>query len=63
MDPLADKYPGWSPYNYCINNPMGVVDSDGMEFYVKGDYEKDLRELLGNTVYALLWFFNQGTIN
>ncbi|MBI2416896.1 MAG: hypothetical protein HYV28_03170, partial [Ignavibacteriales bacterium] len=29
VDPLADKYPGLSPYNYCINNPVNSVDPDG----------------------------------
>jgi RHS repeat-associated protein len=31
VDPLADKYPGWSSYNYTLNNPMNMVDPDGME--------------------------------
>ncbi len=29
VDPLASKYPGWSPYNYSFNNPLKYVDSDG----------------------------------
>ncbi len=29
VDPMADKYPGWSPYNYCANNPIILVDPDG----------------------------------
>ncbi len=29
VDPVADKYPGWSPYNYVLNNPLGLVDPDG----------------------------------
>jgi hypothetical protein len=29
VDPLAYKYPGWSPYNYCLNNPIKLVDPDG----------------------------------
>ncbi len=35
VDPMADKYPGVSPYVYCANNPVRLVDPDGMEI---GDY-------------------------
>jgi RHS repeat-associated protein len=31
-DPLADKYPGFSPFNYCVNNPLRLVDPTGMSF-------------------------------
>jgi RHS repeat-associated protein len=37
VDPLADKYPGWSPYNYCLNNPLVLVDPEGMDSYVYYD--------------------------
>ena len=29
IDPLAEKYPGVSPYAYCKENPVNRVDSDG----------------------------------
>lgn len=29
VDPMADKYPGLSPYNYCANNPVMLRDPDG----------------------------------
>jgi RHS repeat-associated protein len=29
VDPLADKYPGLTPYHYAANNPLKYVDPDG----------------------------------
>ncbi len=29
VDPLAEKYPNYSPYVYCANNPINAIDPDG----------------------------------
>ena len=29
VDPMADKYPSLTPYNYCAWNPVKLVDPDG----------------------------------
>ena len=31
IDPLAEKYPGVSPYAFCLNNPVLFIDPNGME--------------------------------
>ena len=31
VDPMSDKYPSLSPYNYCAWNSMNNVDPDGMK--------------------------------
>ena len=36
VDPLADKYPGISPYAYCAWNPIKYVDPDGRKIVVQG---------------------------
>ena len=35
VDPMSDKYPSLSPYVYCANNPIKLVDPNGEEI---GDY-------------------------
>ena len=40
MDPLAEKYPAWSPYNYVMNNPLRMVDPDGKEICLVYDKDK-----------------------
>ena len=31
VDPIFDKYPGWSPYAYVYDNPVNFFDPDGKE--------------------------------
>ncbi len=38
VDPLAEKYYSISPYVYCNNNPINIIDLDGRDWYkVKND--------------------------
>jgi RHS repeat-associated protein len=45
VDPMSDKYPTMSPYNYCANNPVMIKDPNGMDLDV---------ELLSNGVYRVV---------
>ncbi|WP_433831152.1 SpvB/TcaC N-terminal domain-containing protein [Flavobacterium anhuiense] len=44
-DPLMEKYPNYSAYNVCFNNPLVFIDSDGL------DPTPFFKSLLGNTGY------------
>ena len=41
VDPMSDKYPNLSPYNYCALNPIRVVDPNGREISASNDWYKD----------------------
>ena len=31
VDPLAEIFPNWNPYNYTMQNPINLTDPDGMQ--------------------------------
>ena len=37
VDPMAAKYPSLSPYVYCANNPIKLVDPNGEEMEIVAD--------------------------
>jgi len=47
-DPLFEKYPTFSPYAYCANNPVKFIDPTGMEIVIVGDefYQTKVKEYL-----------------
>lgn len=37
VDPLAEKFPNWNPYNYVMQNPINLIDPTGMSPEGGGD--------------------------
>ncbi|QOJ28869.1 MAG: RHS repeat-associated core domain-containing protein [Ignavibacteriales bacterium] len=69
VDPLADKYPGWSPYNYVMGNPLNSFDPDGKEVRLNNrkDAERLAKEintvLGGEHVFVVEIIINDGDNN
>jgi RHS repeat-associated protein len=44
VDPMADAYHAYTPYGYVRNNPMRLIDPNGMS-----DFDANGRDMFGNT--------------
>ena len=47
-DPMADKYPSLTPYNYCANNPVKLIDPNGEDIWINGEASDKAVEQLQN---------------
>ena len=63
-DPLAEKYYSTSPYAFCANNPVNVVDPDGRRVRVRGSQEFDMiRRTLPKEAHKFIQTSSDGYIN
>ncbi len=54
VDPMSDKYPSLSPYVYCANNPIKLVDPNGEDWEVnESGYVRQVGDKDNNTLYAV----------
>ena len=54
MDPMASKYPSLSPYTYCADNPVKLVDPNGEEVWLIGEkWELAFNQLKSSTNLTL----------
>jgi len=57
VDPLFEKYVGMSPYNYCMLNPVVMVDPDGRAVYGRENEDGTLSyAILDNTMAQNIGF-------
>lgn len=63
VDPLAEKSRRWSPYNYCLNNPLIMVDLDGLKPVWNGKYGDDSKYIDDETNEEVSWSQVQNYMN
>jgi hypothetical protein len=62
VDPAASKYPGWSPYNYTLNNPLIFIDPHGDTIEVTGSRQASFISLVSQASGILMQQTNEGTL-
>ena len=59
VDPLTDKYPNLSPYNFVSNKPIIAVDIDGRDYIIKITPNKNGK---GGTIKIISTVYLQGDV-
>ena len=60
VDPMAHKYPSFSPYVYCANNPIKLVDPNGEEIVIVGNDASEALKQLNSSTNLTLEFGSDG---
>ena len=62
VDPLWINHPDKTPYNYCLNNPVKLVDPDGRVVWVVPIIAKGVGELfVGYAAYKIYDYFHSSS--
>ena len=54
VDPLMEKYPSLSAYNYCAGNPVKFVDSNGCEIKISGVLKEEALQQIQENVKGII---------
>lgn len=63
VDPMSDKYPGVSPYTYCANNPVRLVDPDGRTVVTSEEGLEIIRKTVSSTEAQYIRLTEDGRID
>ena len=59
VDPMASKYPSLSPYTYCADNPVKLVDPNGEEVEKPDDPPKKNNSSNQQSSYSMVSYYTQ----
>ena len=54
VDPMSDKYPSLSPYTYCANNPIKLVDPNGEDIEITTETDSKGNQIINIHFTAIL---------
>jgi RHS repeat-associated protein len=63
VDPIADQYPWYTPYQFGGNTPIQAIDLDGMEEYVVTNYLNKYRQIQQTSITLINEKDNNTVVN